>query len=372
MNNLRVILTALAGMLAVSGCAGGPAYRMGQEAEREGHAHIAYDRYLEAAKQSPDNASIAAAMRRVAPTAATYWTAQARIAHGAGRYADAWRAAMRALDIRPDQEEARQLVHMLENEQPEAIHPVRMAWMRRGTGALPAAPGAGAPAAPPAREGPTVASIAPPPDSWEPDVAEPRREAQPRPQPEPPPPVAKAPATPHRIADARPAAREQPAERTPSVAAGAPRERDAAPPSRSRSRTTRVEIDSAPTASARERRLAEYPRPSPRPVLVGSETRADYGEPVLVLTLSERDRQMERRVPLLEGITVELCDVDDDDGGEVDLDLFDGNRRISKIRELGVGKSRLFRSGSGAWYRLRVNRMREKPALVELVVLLAS
>ncbi len=357
MNNLRYIVMVLAlAALSIGGCAGGgSAYRLGLEAEREGHAHVAYDRYLEAARTSPDNAQIASAMRRVAPTAATYWTAQARIAHSQGRHADAWKAGMRALDIRPDQEEALHLVQALEREHPQDINAARVAWLKRGVRTLPAAPRV-ATAAPRrdvpsvSREEPSEAGEPSPHEEWSPET--PPRE---------------------RIAQASP--EDTSADEPPQVgprAEPAPREEWTAetPPPRVRERV--AQAPPRPRRSAPPPRRMMIERPRPEPELVDAMTPDDDGLPVLTLTLAERDMEDERRVGLIDHVSIELCDVDDDNGGEVDVDLFEGNRRISKIRGLPVGRSRLFRSRSGTWFRLKVLKAQKDPALVYLAVYVAS
>lgn len=58
-----------------------------------------------------------------------------------------------------------------------------------------------------------------------------------------------------------------------------------------------------------------------------------------------------REIETVGGVRIRLRDVNRDG---VDLDLFDGRRRIQKIRELRAGESKLMLSPAGAWYRLTV------------------
>ena len=131
MGSVLLTLVSLAG-----GCAGGKAYRQGRAAEKRGDAHLAYEYYYSAAERNPDNSTVAAAIKRVAPTAATYWHSQARIAWTEGRYPDAWRMAMRGLEIRPDHPGALELIRQLETQHPTTVASAKQAWSRRGSKAL--------------------------------------------------------------------------------------------------------------------------------------------------------------------------------------------------------------------------------------------
>ncbi|MFQ5412723.1 MAG: hypothetical protein ACE5EC_10515, partial [Phycisphaerae bacterium] len=90
----------LVALLALAGCAGNNhAYRLGREAEKQGRVHTAYEYYYRAVTHDPGNPEFASSLKRVAPTAATFWDAQARIAASKGHYADAWCYSIRCIDI---------------------------------------------------------------------------------------------------------------------------------------------------------------------------------------------------------------------------------------------------------------------------------
>ncbi|MFQ5502472.1 MAG: hypothetical protein ACE5EQ_09260 [Phycisphaerae bacterium] len=129
-------LASLAVIVAPSGCVDNHAYRLGREAERRGYAHTAYEYYYRAATQQPGNPEIAGAIKRVAPTAATYWDAKSRSAAAEGRYGDAWCFTMRCLDILPSYPSALRLNLKLMTEHKKEIGPARYNWIRYGRRSL--------------------------------------------------------------------------------------------------------------------------------------------------------------------------------------------------------------------------------------------
>ncbi len=119
-------------LVATAGCSKGRAYRLGHDAEKRGEAHVAYAYYCQAAVRRPDSGSISASIRRLTPAAATYWKQHAHSAVVHGRYADAWRMAMRCLRVQPDDAEAAALVRQLESDHSMAVASARQAYERRG------------------------------------------------------------------------------------------------------------------------------------------------------------------------------------------------------------------------------------------------
>lgn len=115
-----------------SGCAGDKALLLGQQAERLGQVHVAFDRYCDVALRYPGNTVAREAIRRLGPTAAVYWYAEARVACCEGRPDEAWRTAMRCLEIRPNHAEALAFVHRLEEDHPGEVAWVRGQWQSRG------------------------------------------------------------------------------------------------------------------------------------------------------------------------------------------------------------------------------------------------
>ncbi|MEE8384658.1 MAG: hypothetical protein V3S01_01920 [Dehalococcoidia bacterium] len=116
---------------------------------------------------------------------------------------------------------------------------------------------------------------------------------------------------------------------------------------------------SPPTVAARTRGERPddpaYPRRSSeqgRVVWRLQERSGRPGEFAVIRTLSKRDRRYPRQASLIDGVTVQLKDTDGD--LDADLNLFEGEQRIGKIRELPVGRSQSFRSTSGKQYRLTI------------------
>ena len=83
-----------------------------------------------------------------------------------------------------------------------------------------------------------------------------------------------------------------------------------------------------------------------------------------VCTLSKRDKRYDRRSKPIDGIVIRLRDTDGDP--DVDLDLYEGERRVQKIRDLRPGRSKIFRGRSGRWYRLTVLKISHHSRSVRL------
>lgn len=130
------------------------------------------------------------------------------------------------------------------------------------------------------------------------------------------------------------------AQAEPDAARGSPRPRPTRRPEPSRPRTPPPDM---PTA--------EQPPVSPFEQ-APRELQSQRQEYLLVHTLSLRYRRYPRVTRTIDGITIRLKDTDDD--LDVDLDLYDGERRIQKIRELELGHSQTFRGRSGNLFRLTV------------------
>lgn len=315
----------LAWVLLAGGCASGKSYRLGREAESLGRAHIAYDYYCKAARRKPDNAAIAEAIKRVAPTAATYWYSQARIAWSEERYEDAWRQAMRALEIRPDHADALAFVRRIETQRPDIVATARRDWLRRGSRPYGTLRRDGAPAH---EKTERAASVGKAPEGAD----APKKVA---------------------LADKTTESKENSkAVKTP----GRPR----LPLSEAVARATAPDHKSvvSPQAS-RATAVGEKPRPaSPPPPVVKPTKPPRHAVPdtpkgyLYVCTLSKRDKRYDRRTKPIDGIVIRLRDTDGDP--DVDLDLYEGERRVQKIRDLRPGRSKIFRGRSGRWYRLTV------------------
>ena len=83
-------------------------------------------------------------------------------------------------------------------------------------------------------------------------------------------------------------------------------------------------------------------------------------------TLSLNDRRYSRMALSVDGIGVRVKDTES--SGVADLDLFDGKKRIQKIRDLEVGRSQTFRGKSGALYRVTLLGVHHKSRTVRLGV----
>lgn len=273
------VFAALALVLVSEGCGGTRFYRAGRAAEKKEDWATAYKEYCRAAERYRSNGIVANGLARVRPAAAAQAERAGLTAMDEGRYDDAWRSFMRALDIQPDHANAAQLVRQVECDHSEQIASARNDWLARGSATLSSPPQqalAMAPASPRSR-----------------------RER------------AASPATPARettLADSSPSADDEPGETDTTAAPVRPRP-----------------FESGPVAPA--------------------ETQVFLS----VHTLSLKDRRY-ARLALADGIGVRLKDTEGD--GEADLDLFDGKKRIMKVRDLELGRSQTFRGKSGTLYRL--------------------
>lgn len=131
-----IVVVAFAVVASLTGCGPDATLKLARQAERRGDVHKAYDFYCKMAAEFPDQAEAGDAIARLGPTAAVYWYSRARIAWSEGRTADAWRSAMRALEIRPDHVDAVALVRRLEINYAGEVALARYNWQRKGTSAL--------------------------------------------------------------------------------------------------------------------------------------------------------------------------------------------------------------------------------------------
>lgn len=132
---------------------------------------------------------------------------------------------------------------------------------------------------------------------------------------------------------------------------------------------------SDPAESKPKRPKKSRPRPQPpevddlEPVVLPPEPVARPPRPVpptSIHTLSLNDRRYSRMTLAVDGIGVRVKDTGA--GGVADLDLFDGTKRIQKIRDLEVGRSQTFRGKSGTLYRVTLLGVHHKSRTVRLGV----
>ena len=329
-------------MVLLGGCAGGKYYRLGNEAEREGNVHLAYENYYKAAAEQPNNATVVAAIKRVAPTAATYWESEALIAWSQSRHADAWRMGMQCLKICPDHRGVLQFVRKMESEHAEEVEPARREWLAQGGRSLAKAKTVTMEAifggvidelgtATTQPEEPEALALATEEKS-EPEPAKGEEGTSDESE---------------QVATSQPAAKAR---------ATAQAKKLAAPPQSTAVSTNGENQESSSPVVAK----------AATPKKPGSETReqGEDGAFLAIRTLSKRNKKFERQVLAIDGITIRLKDTDSDP--DTDLDLYDGDRRTQKIRDLKMGRSKMFRGHTGRWYRLTVLSIHHKSETVRI------
>ena len=308
-------------MVLLGGCAGGEHYRLGHEAEREGNVHVAYESYCRAAAEHPSNGSVVAAIKRVAPTAATYWESEALIAWSQGRHADAWRMAMRCLKIRPDHRGALQFVLKMESEHAEEVEPARREWLAQGGRSL-------AKAKTVTMEvicGGVIDELA--------------------------------------TATTQPAASEAlvlATEEEIEPAKGADEDSDAS----KQAATSQPAAVSTNGQSHGSSPRAVTKAATPKKPVSDRRWQDEDGAFLAIHTLSRDNKTYERQVLAIDGITIRLRDTDSEP--DTDLDLYDGDRRTQKIRGLKMGRSKMFRGHTGRWFRLTVLSIHHKTETVRI------
>ncbi len=306
-----------AGLWVFGGCLDGQSdYGLGQEAEQQGEVHQAYEHYCKAAERSPDDPRVVSALKRVGPTAATFWHSQAQIARAEGRYEDAYLHLMHCLEIRPNHAGALNLAKQLGQEQPKAVAAAKGRWLRGGSSSL-------AMAQQDATESPRAAR------RMEKPASPTRRITQ------------------RRTTDARPPRKKAAQETAPPSASP--------PPTVAKAEEDRVAFSTLTTNKGAEGQSDQPAEPSVREEAPAAPkapafAQVEESEYLIVCTLSERDERHTRLARIMDGITIKLRDTDDD--ATADLDLYQGNRRVQKIRELKLGRSKSFRGRSGNWYKL--------------------
>ena len=330
-------LIAIAASVAVYGCGGGGReYRLGRQAEERGDSSRAYDEYCRAGTRSRSG-SVSAALERVAPGAADEAESAALAAMDEGRYDDAWRLLMRTLDIMPNHPNVPELIRRIEAEHPAEITAVKTDYLRRGSTALVK----GMP------DRPILAAAAPT-----------RRKLPPKPDVASPQPEIKA-ATSESSRNFKPGVVKQAEVGSEKMT----REMRPAPALKPETPKPQKMKPVPPKQSPPVRELPRGVMTAPRTTRSSSSTN-DEGGFLIVHTLSKRDRRYPRITKTMEGITLKLRDTDDD--GEVDMDIFDGKRRIKKVRDLEPGDSQTFRGKSGEVYRMTLLGVHHKSHTVRV------
>ncbi len=306
------VLAVPALVVVIVGCGGTRFYRLGRNAEEKGDPSSAYEKYCLAAGRYHSNGIVANGLARTRADAAAQSERAGLAAMDAGHYEDAWRLFMRTLDIQPDHATAVPLIRQLEKEHPDAIAAAKQEWMIRGAVAL-AVP-----------KGRVLATAEPPPASA--SLSHTAAKSEP-------------------VGDAAPAA---------------------APPARTMVPSSNADREDASTDSSVSVEDRDDAASSPRPSDSRPVAPPDQGEFIAVHTLSLKDRKYPRMVIAVDGISVKLKDTDSD--GQVDLDLFDGKKRVEKVRDLELGRSQSFQGKSGELYRFTLLGVHHKSRTVKIGV----
>ncbi len=375
-------VAALACILIVStafshGCGPDPKFAEGLKAEKLGEPYLAYEDYCQAARKAPGDGGVAAGIKRTAPAAAAHYQAAALKAMSEERYADTWRILMRVLEIRPDDLTTVKLIRQLQHQHAAEIDDARADWLRRGSAGLasalpePARPSATQPAlkgtaiaradssaAPERRPPPALGEVkkaAPevrgsmiPDDQETITSSDAQRKSADRNE-------GAEPQLRHHGQVASPAQADR---RQDVIGLRGEAEHSAARPTPAQkpdepdSPAGPEGVVSAVSYSA-ERQVVQGPMQSPQGLLT-------------FRTLSKKDKRFAEQALLIDGIAVRLKGTEDDP--EADLDLFDGKKRIKKIRGIRIGGSQTFSGRSGNDYRLVVLAIHHKTQTVRVGV----
>lgn len=379
------LVSTLPGLVA--GCAGGFGGGQGRLAEQRGEYHRAYDLYCQEAQTNPQSRLLALAMDRVAPQAANYWEDRAHQAVDRGDYAEAWRLFMRVLEIRPDHPSAPHLIRRLERDHASVIEPLRLAWRRRGYAALTSRDTrlAKAPSAEPRR--PPRPPVTPKRETDASDgVARAPSPGAPRPVADPPRPRITAPAratAPPRsspiASDLRPSATSDrrpplpapdgigkkhpvpvaPSGTTPPAEVArktSAARKPASPAAPTLAATTRFvpmvrtsQTKRRATLEAPDRRRMAPPLGPRQQVPTSARARSPF-QFLVVRTLSKKDRRFPKKAEVLDGLTIEVRDTDDDP--DADYYVYHGRKRIAKCKGVKIGEPRSVVGRSGRRYEV--------------------
>lgn len=346
-------VAAVAGLVSVAllgqGCGPDPAYGEGRKAEKLGEPHVAYGDYLQAARKSPGDGGVAAGIKRTAPAAAAHWQAEAWKAMSEKRYGDTWRNLMRILEIRPNDTTTANLILQLQKLHPTEIAEARADWLRRGSASL--------------------ALGTPKPAPEKPVATQPAHQAEAVVLAEP------AAMNPHPLPMALDTESLRPPDPDNPTMGGLLQITPRTPPSNPGRKGTSKHPQ--PPARQAAKNMSELdPRSSEEGTSLIQSASAEaalkpeppqISQDFLVLrTLSKKDHRFSPQALLIDGIAVKLKGTDDEP--EADLDLFDGKKRVKKIRGMRIGASQTFPGHSGINYRLVVLAIHDKTQTVRIGV----
>ncbi len=304
--SIACICSALIMIVYGNGCAGAKAYRQGKEAEKRGEAHIAYAYYAQAAQSNPDDRDYTRSLKRLGPTAANFWINSARLAEAEGRVIDAWKSCMRCLMIQPDHPEGLAYINELDAKHGTKLSAVKRDWQTKGSAIL---------------------AIKVPPKPPTQTTAQP-----PVPQ----------------ISNSGPTAERNIAQANQPASIRQNSSKQAKRPKR------KWPTRSASPPQAPDQQIATN-REQP--------TKPKTARPNSYVLSRDNDRYRDR-VKAIDDLIIELQDTSDE--LEADIDLYDGKRRIQKIRGLKVGRSKLLLTPQNRWFRLSIERVDHESETVAL------
>jgi len=369
-------------LVATAGCSKGRAYRLGHDAEGRGEAHVAYAYYCQAAVRRPDNGTISASIRRLNPAAATFWRQHAREAASQGRYADAWRMAMRCLRVQPNDANAAALVRELESDHSMAVASARQAYERRGPRTLAVA----------ARKSDKEKT----PEALASDSPHGDKDA-----------VTASALAGVGLGDGKASAADLQAladdtkigenagkptgeilgrqasgnirDKTGQETGGArppvgrndgmqppPDRTDRVRPPLDRDDRMRPPRDTSDGTRPRPDRDARVQPPLDQAARMRPLTSDPKPDATLAMTLSKRDKRYARRLSAMDGLAVRLRDTDNDP--DADLDIYADDKRIRKIRNLEPGQSETFTTPSGAAYSISLLSVNHPTRTVRIAI----
>lgn len=113
-----------------------------------------------------------------------------------------------------------------------------------------------------------------------------------------------------------------------------------------------------PDASESRSRSAKRHAPEPQSAVAPDSQTSEF------LAIHKLSRDDHREVNSVDGLRIRLRRTTRDQ--TVDLDLYDGEQRIQRIRDLKAGDSRLLNSPKGKWYRLSILKVNDASNSAEI------
>jgi hypothetical protein len=259
----------------LAGCANHDVTR-GRQFESDGQPHLAYEEYLKALRDNPDDGAAASGLRRTAEEASTYWLERGLGAAERKEWTEAATCHLKVLQIRPDQLSSATALRQIRREHPEAV---RQAYAAVDAGEMLAMADVQPSGPPPPLPNPPEATASPP----SPKPTPPKRVEPDGPEP---------------------------------------------PSTRTRVRPVRTEI--------RKRMAPPRARPGmsrKRRIIVRREPGAGRGEFARTVTVSDDDDRYRDKEALTDRLAIKVKDTDGDPL-DADMEVYLDGRRVAKLKDL--------------------------------------